>query len=62
MESHYSREKSKRKYLSFNMSLSKMYVLYILRNKRLENPPKLCLYIKIFMEDFNLSFHKLKKD
>ena len=30
MESHYSREKSKRKYLSSNMSLTKMYELYIL--------------------------------
>ena len=62
MESRYSREESKRKFLSSNVSLTKIYELYILRNKHLENPLKLGSYTKIFMENFNLGFHKPNKD
>lgn len=62
MESRYSREESKRKFLNSNVSLTKIYELYILRNKHLENPLKSGSYTKIFMENFNLGFHKPKKD
>lgn len=57
-ESHYSRERTAKKYLGSDLNISKMYNLYNeeCEKKRLR-PAKLWLYRKIFNEDFNLSFH-----
>ncbi|KAK5642497.1 hypothetical protein RI129_008664 [Pyrocoelia pectoralis] len=59
-ESHYSRERSKRKYLGTHLNLSKMYNLYkseCEENNLSENViAKEWLYCEIFNTEFNLSF------
>ena len=62
MESHCIREQTKRKYLSSNLNLCKMYDLFLKKHADIENLPKICSYTKIFLEKFNLGFHKPKKD
>ena len=60
---HYTRQESKRRYLSENLSISKLYDSYksIQRDKGL-NIVGRSTYYKIFCTSFNLSFHKPKKD
>lgn len=59
-ESHYRREKSSKKYLESNLSIKKMYELYVLdcreQNVPLEQIAKLWLYADIFNSEFNYSF------
>ena len=62
MESHYLMEQTKRKHLSSNLNLCKMYDLFLKKHADIENLPKICSYTKIFLEKFNLGFHKPKKD
>nr|CAH7726499.1 unnamed protein product [Callosobruchus chinensis] len=65
-ESHYSREKTSRKYLECDLSVSKMYQLYyeeaIAANTLPEHIGKLWLYRDIFNAEFNLSFKKPSND
>nr|CAI5836087.1 unnamed protein product [Callosobruchus analis] len=65
-ESHYSREKTSRKYLECDLSVSKMYQLYheeaIAANTLPEHIGKLWLYRDMFNADFNLSFKKPSND
>lgn len=61
--SHYSREKSEKKYLSPDLSISQMYRLYCLQcNENDCVPLKEFQYRKIFNEEFNLSFHHPAND
>lgn len=56
-ESHYSRERTEKKYLGSHLNISKMYSLYV--EECLENNvayAKKWLFHKIFNENFNLSF------
>lgn len=62
-ESHYSRSHSQKKYLQSHLSISQMYRLY--KEECVKNnvsPQKESMYRKIFVEEFNLSFHKPKND
>ncbi|XP_056637703.1 uncharacterized protein LOC130445840 [Diorhabda sublineata] len=62
-ESHYSRSHSQKKYLPSHLSISQMYRLYkeecVINNV---SPQKESMYRKLFVEEFNLSFHKPKND
>ena len=62
MESHYTREQSSRTFLGSNLNLTKMYELFLAKYTSTENLPKKCSYNKVFMKNFNLGFHKPKKD
>ena len=62
-ESHYSREKSAKKYLNSHLSIEHMYRLYEEHCEAKNIPPqKSHLYRKIFVEEFNLSFHPPASD
>lgn len=57
-ESHYSRERSQRKYLGNHLNISKMYNMYVEDcQKDGTNPEKKWLFFKVFNEEFNYSFH-----
>lgn len=58
--SHYCRSSTQRKYLSSDLSLSKMYRLF--KEKHPEESVVQETYRQIFVGEFNLSFYKPKKD
>ena len=63
VESHYQRKCTKRMFLEQGLSISKMFELY--KAKCLEDhmsPVSEMVYRKIFCTEYNLSFHKPKKD
>ncbi|KAG5864778.1 hypothetical protein JTB14_016705 [Gonioctena quinquepunctata] len=62
-ESHYSRSHTKKQYLSPDLSISKMYRLYVTYclEKNI-TPRNEALYRKIFVEEFNLSFDNPAND
>lgn len=61
--SHYCRSQTKREYLDPNLSISKMYELYVEEcNQSNTEPQKYYLYRNIFNTEFNLGFHIPKKD
>ena len=60
MESHYSRESSKRQYLASNLNVRKMYELFIKEHSDVKVEEH--FYRKIFSDSFNLGFHQPKKD
>jgi predicted aldo/keto reductase-like oxidoreductase len=63
VESHYCRRNSKMLYLPAGLSLPKMYSLYVqLYSLEAAEPVKLSFYRFIFNTEFNLSFHRPKKD
>ena len=62
VESHYTTEQSSRTFLGSNLNLTKMYELFLEKYISTENLPKKCSYNKVFMKNFNLGFHKPKKD
>lgn len=63
VESHYCRANTKRLYLGSNLSVAKMYNLYIEKcNAESISPVKKSLYYKIFATEFNLGFHIPKSD
>jgi len=63
LESHYSRASSSKKYLEANLNISKMHQLYVNQCKENEIEPALASYYRhIFDTEFNLGFHKPKKD
>lgn len=59
IESHYCRSNTTRSYIEADLNLSKMYRLYI---EKCETPVKKGIYEKVFRTEFNISFHKPKKD
>lgn len=61
--SHYCRSSSSREYLERSLSLSKMYDLYLeyCRENNLTSEKK-WLYCQVFNEEYNIGFHKPKKD
>lgn len=60
VESHYCRASSTREYLHSELTVSKMYDLFVEENNN-EDKPCIDLYRKVFREN-NLSFHRPKKD
>ncbi|XP_031328822.1 uncharacterized protein LOC116159878 [Photinus pyralis] len=61
--SHYSRERTSKKYLSSDLSIAEMYRLYCeYCRSNDKTAEKESLYRKIFNEEFNLSFHAPKND
>lgn len=63
MESHYCRKDSKKQYLSQDLNIRKMWMLYQ-HGRKSKNLPavKEAKYREIFCNDFNLSFFKPKHD
>lgn len=65
-ESHYRREKTSKKYLDSNLSINKMYELYVEECQEQKVPKdqvaKLWLYSDIFNTEFNYSFKKPVND
>ena len=57
--SHYCRNSTSRQYLPGNLSVGKMYDLYM---QETHNPKSLTTYRRIFNTEFNLGFHVPKKD
>lgn len=56
-QSHYSRERTCKKYLGNHLNISKMYDLYVEEcEEKQVTPGKKWLFRKIFNEEFNLSF------
>lgn len=63
IDSHYCRKTTQRKYLEANLSVVKLYYLYIKWcEEQNKNPVKLSYYRYIFNTEFNYSFHIPKKD
>ncbi|XP_031355412.1 uncharacterized protein LOC116179702 [Photinus pyralis] len=63
IESHYCRRTTKRKYLEPNLSVAKMYNLYVKDCEEKNTiPVKLSYYRHIFTHNFNYGFHVPKKD
>jgi hypothetical protein len=63
VESHYTRSSSKRMYLESNLSLIKMYDLYVEKcNETHEIPVKQSYYRYLFTTEYNLDFHMPKSD
>lgn len=63
VESHYTRKSTKRKYLSQDLTIRKMYDLYKIKCEEDNNRAvSEMVYRKIFCSEYNLSFHKPKKD
>ena len=63
VDSHYTRSKTARKFLSADLNITKMYELYAgtYKNDGKEFVEE-GVYRRVFCEDFNLSFHHPKKD
>lgn len=69
MESHYCRKSTKREYLDPQLSINKMYELYVEHCKQKAEETKIeepvvsqITYRRIFCQNYNLSFFKPKKD
>lgn len=65
MESHYCRRDTKRLYLEASLNIKKMHRLYSKHVADMGGSRmivSLCMYRKIFNTEYNLSFHKPKKD
>ena len=63
IESHYCRSSTQKKYLEQSLNLSKMYELYVQNcHETGRTAAKICTYRKVFNEEFNIGFHKPKKD
>ena len=63
MESHYCRKDSHREYLSPSLNVCKMYEVYLtFCKKKQHDPVTLSYYRHIFNTQFNMDFHKPKKD
>ncbi|KAK3911441.1 GATOR complex protein MIOS [Frankliniella fusca] len=62
IESHYCREGTRRRYLQANLSVARMYRLYIMQVGKGEHTASLRQYRDIFNCSFNLGFYKPKKD
>lgn len=63
VQSHYCRPDTQKEYLEGDLSIQRMYDLYttFVQEKGFA-PVKYCIYRKIFCTQFNISFHKPKKD
>ena len=63
VESHYSRSRSKRKYLPSGLTIQSMYRRDYVKHcqKRSIIPEKDCIYRRTFCQEFNYGFNKPKK-
>jgi len=63
VESHYCRKNSRRKYLDCKLNITKMHEMY-LQSVAEQPDAKISyqMYQKVFCTDYNLSFHKPRKD
>ncbi|KAK9686418.1 hypothetical protein QE152_g37203 [Popillia japonica] len=64
VESHYCRAKTNRKYLEANLTLPKMYQMYLTycEENIISTPVKMSMYRRIFSTNCNYGFHKPKQD
>lgn len=63
VESHYCRANTSREYLDSNLSIAKMYLLYVeFCTSKNKQPVKESYYRFIFCNEYNLFFHTPKKD
>lgn len=63
VESHYCRANNSREYLESNLSIAKMYSLYVdLCKSENKQPVKESFYRHVFSNEYNLFFHTPKKD
>ena len=63
MKPHYNRHDSTRDYLDAKLNLKIMYGLYVqFCKEHCREPVKEPIYRRVFHSDFNLAFHKPKKD
>lgn len=61
--SHYTRKDTSKEYLEKDLNLQTMYELYVEKCVQEEVRPEKCwLYRNIFKNEFNISFHKPRKD
>lgn len=59
VESHYCRASTNKEYLESKLNITKMHKLYC---ELFPDPVKINVYRKIFETEFNIAFHKPKKD
>ena len=63
IESHYCRASTKKEYLESTLSLKKMYEMYLAKCEGESHiPVKESMYRHIFNHEYNIEFHKPKKD
>lgn len=62
VESHYCRANTNKRYLDPSLNVSRMYDLYIEWLPKEMAPVKKSMYSHIFNTEFNLAFHRPKKD
>lgn len=63
VQSHYCRKTTSRKYLKKHLSIRKMYELYKAKCLlEVKEPVKYWLYDHIFCTEYNIGFHRPKKD
>lgn len=63
MSSHYCRAKTQRKYLASDINITVMYSLYKEERIKLNLPAATtAIYQKVFCEEYNLGFHRPRKD
>ena len=63
VSSHYTRKHTARKYLSSNLTIKIMYHLYMEKCKKdNKKPAGFSVYRSTFCKEYNLGFHKPKKD
>ena len=63
VESHYCRKNTNRKFLDCNLSITKMHELYrVMCRENKQEPVKEDIYRRTFNTEYNLSFHRPKKD
>lgn len=63
MPAHYVRKDTKTEYLEQDLNVTKMYELYVDKCKEDEvEPVKINMYRNILKKDFNIGFHKPRKD
>lgn len=61
VESHYCRSSTSKEYLYPDLTLQKMYAMYIEENKENQDRASYSTYARVF-KDLNLAFHRPKKD
>jgi hypothetical protein len=64
IESHYTRERSKREYIEQGLTVEELYRRYVewCKPQNFDRVPSLSMYRKIFNEEFNIGLFKPKKD
>ncbi|XP_050294104.1 uncharacterized protein LOC126734493 [Anthonomus grandis grandis] len=63
VESHYCRKNRNKEYVESGLSIKKLYELYVdLAKEREKAPVSFSVYRKTFCNNFNIAFHKPRKD